>query len=208
MSDKLNWKEKRSLIVQTGLQLIPNVGGALSTAYYGTKQEKRFKRIESFYQELSEEIDRIQLQLPSIDIHSQDSIIALIEELNEKIEREHTEQKRNYFKKYLLSTLSSPTNDNFDERRFFLDALGNMTLLECETLLLLYRNNEIRFQIGNIIIPGVQQFAIVGAINRLKTYGFIQSYTNGLYVGQGDSTLQEYVIPSDFGMNFIQYCLM
>ncbi|MGE6593488.1 hypothetical protein ACQKFU_28920 [Bacillus mycoides] len=208
MNDKLNWKEKRSLIVQSGLQLIPNVGGALSTAYYGTKQEKRFKRIESFYQELSEEVGKIQLQLPSIDIHNQDSLIALIEELNEKIEREHTEQKRDYFKRYLLSTLSSPTNDNFDERRFFLDALGNMTLLECEILLLLYRNNEIRFQIRTIGIPGVKQFAIVGAINRLKTYGFIQSYTDGIYFGREDNTMQEYVIPSDFGINFIQYCLM
>jgi len=153
LEDILNWKEKLDLTIQSGLQLIPYIGGSLSTAYYGAKQEKRFKRIESFYQEFSEEINRIQLQLPPINSHNQESLIALIEELNEKIEREHTEQKRAHFKKYLYSTLSSPTKKNFDERKFFLEILANMTILECNILISLYRHSH-PVQVRNINKPG------------------------------------------------------
>ena len=56
--DDLKGAEKRDLAIQTGLQLIPYVGGSLCTLYFGTKQEKRFKRIESFYRELAEELSQ------------------------------------------------------------------------------------------------------------------------------------------------------
>lgn len=206
MNDKLTWREKLDLTVQSGLQLIPYIGGPLSTAYFGAKQEKRFKRIESFYQEFSEELNRVQLQLPSIDMHNQENLIALIEELNEKIEREHTEQKRAYFKHYLLNTLSSPTKDNFDERRFFLEILANMTLLECEMLTFLYQQSH-PIQVGNISKPATDQYAIVGAIGRLKTYGLLRSFTESFTIGGSDNALAEHVTPSDFGLKFIKYCL-
>ncbi|MEC5307375.1 hypothetical protein [Bacillus thuringiensis] len=206
MEDTLNWKEKLDLTIQSGLQLIPYIGGSLSTAYYGAKQEKRFKRIESFYQEFSEEINRIQLQLPPINSHNQESLIALIEELNEKIEREHTEQKRAHFKKYLYSTLSSPTKKNFDERKFFLEILANMTILECDILISLYQHSH-PIQVRNINKPGTDQYAIVGAIGRLKTYGLLRSGTDSFSIGGSDNALAEKVTPSGFGLKFIKYCL-
>lgn len=206
LEDTLNWKEKLDLTIQSGLQLIPYIGGPLSTAYYGAKQEKRFKRIESFYQEFSEELNRIQLKLPPIDSHNQENLISLIEELNEKIEREHTEQKRAHFKKYLFSTLSSPTKNNFDERRFFLEVLANMTLLECDILILLYKHPH-PIQVGTISKPGTDQYAIVGAIGRLKTYGLLRSGTDSFSFGGSDNALEEKVAPSGFGIKFIKYCL-
>lgn len=207
MDDKLNWKEKLDLTIQTGIQLIPYVGGPLASIYYGTKQEKRFKRIESFYEEFAEKTSQLPIPLPPIDIHDSDKLIALIEELNDKIEREHIEQKRDYFKNYLLSTLLSPTNTNFDERRFFLDVLGNITLLECEILLFLYQYIGTPIRIGTINKPNVSPYAIVGAIGRLKTYGFVKSSIDGIHFGGSDNTLNEFVTPSNFGVDFIHYCL-
>lgn len=206
MNDKLNWKEKLDLTVQSGLQLIPYVGGSLSTAYYGTKQEKRFKRIESFYQEFSEDIERIKMQLPPVELHNQDNLISLIEELNDKIEREQTEQKRAHFKKYLFSTLSSPTDNNFDERRFFLETLANMTLLECDMLSFLYQQGQ-PVQVGRISKPETDQYAIVGAIGRLKMHGLLTASTNTINLGGRDNALEENVSPSSFGLRFIRYCL-
>ncbi|MED4697067.1 hypothetical protein [Peribacillus frigoritolerans] len=206
MDDKLNGKDKLNLIVETGLQLVPYVGGALATAYFGTKQEKRFKRIESFYQEFSDQVEQLQLQLPSVDFHDQDKLISLIEELNEKVERESTEQKRTYFKKYLYSTLSSPTNDNFDERRFFLEALATMTLLECEVLLYIKeQNNPVR--VGSLSKPEIDLYAIVGSVGRLRMNGFIRLQNDNIIINGGDDSLNDSFVVSDFGNRFIQYCI-
>ncbi|PEE79386.1 hypothetical protein CN543_28915 [Bacillus toyonensis] len=206
MDDKLTWKDKLNITVEAGLQLVPYVGGALATAYYGTKQEKRFKRIESLYREFSEEIEQLKLQLPPVDIHDQDKLISLIEEFNEKVERESTDQKREYFKKYLYSTLSSPTNENFDERRFFLDTLSSMTLLECELLLYIKHQNK-PVVVGHIDKIGVDQYAIVGSIGRLRMYGFLKYKSDNFMFNGTDSALLDSFIISDFGTNFIDYCL-
>lgn len=205
--NKLSGKEKTELVIQTGLQLIPYVGGPLSTAYFSTKQEKRFKRIESFYQELSEQIEQLQIQLPNLDIHDQDKLIALIEELNEKVERETIEQKRLFLKNYFLSTLSTPTRENFDERRFFLDILANMTLLECELLILLEHLGR-PVQVGDINSPDTDQYAIVGAIGRLKINGLLRAETRSFTIGEADNSLKEVVSVSNFGLRFINYCMV
>jgi hypothetical protein len=206
LDDKLNLKDKLNITIETSLQLVPYIGGALATAYFGTKQEKRFKRIESFYQEFSAQIEQLRLQLPPIDIHDQDNLIALIEELNEKVERESTDQKRAYFKKYLYSALSSSTNENFDERRFFLNTLSSMTLLECE-LLLFINQQHIPVIVGNISKTGVDQYAIVGSIGRLRMYGFLGVESNNIVIGGGDNSLHDSFIVSNFGSKFIDFCL-
>lgn len=43
--DKLD----KDIVIEAIIQTIPYVGGALSTLYFGHKQEKRFKRLETFY---------------------------------------------------------------------------------------------------------------------------------------------------------------
>jgi hypothetical protein len=206
MDDKLNWKDKLNSTVEIGLQLVPYVGSALATAYFGIKQEKRFKRLESFYQEFSEQIEQLQLQLPPLDNHDQGKLIHLIEELNENVERESTEQKRTYFKKYLCSTLSSPTNDNFDERRFFLETLSKMTILECNVLSFIKQQNK-PVLVGSLSEPGIDQYAIVGSVGRLRMYGFIRLQNDNIIINGGDDSLNDSFVVSDFGIRFIQYCL-
>ncbi|KMP28123.1 hypothetical protein SAMN04487767_1015 [Bacillus wiedmannii] len=206
MTEKLNFKEKAEIAIQTGLQLVPYVGPSLSAAYFGTKQEKRFKRIESFYQEFSSLVEELKLQIPSIEQHDEEELITLIEELNEKVEREHTTEKKEFFKRYLLNTLMTPTDQNFDEKRFFLDILSNMTLLECELLTLLHHQDNYT-TVRDIVKFGVDQYAIVGAIGRLKLYGLLSTTLGNFAVGGGDNSLNELVKPSTFGEKFINYCL-
>lgn len=206
--DKLTIKEKMEITIQTGLQLIPTIGSALSTAYFGTKQEKRFKRIESFYQELSEEIKNTIQSLPPINIHNQDDIIKLIEELNDKVEREHSEIKRSYFKKYFFHTLSNQVTDNFDEKLFFLHTLSGMTLLECDILILLHQNKK-AILVKEINGQNLDIYAIVGAVGRLKTFGFlITKNTSFINNGTRDLTLDESIELSNFGVKFVNYCLL
>ena len=201
-------KEKIEITIQSGLELIPYVGGALSSVYFATKQEKRFKRLESFYQQFAVQVEQSQHKLLPIEVHDPEALTALLEELNEEVECEHTAQKRAYFRKYLLSTLISPTDDkNFDERRFFLDALSKMTLLECGLLIYLHQKKN-PVKTGNINIPNVSQYAIIGALGRLKMYGLIRATVAAFSIGDGsDNALDELVSLSDFGIRFIHYSL-
>ncbi|MFP3607590.1 hypothetical protein, partial [Paraburkholderia sp. SIMBA_053] len=58
MKDRDNGVSK-DLIIEAGLQLIPNVGGALATVIFGRKQEKRYSRLEGFYNQLASEVEGI-----------------------------------------------------------------------------------------------------------------------------------------------------
>lgn len=208
MNDKLDTKEKAEIVIQSSLQLIPYIGGAIASAYYGTKHEKRFKRIESFYQELAVTIQNLELKFAPFSSHDEEKLIALIEELNERIEREHSQKKRNYFKRFFISTLSTPTNDNFDERRYFLDTLFNMTLAECIVLTVGYESHSINVMAIKDDKDGpIDPYVLVGAINRLKNYGFLKTKYQTIHFDGSDNSFDQIVAITDFGRKFVEYCL-
>ena len=204
--DDLKGAEKRDLAIQAGLQLIPYVGGALCTLYFGTKQEKRFKRLESFYAELAEELKQVKGAIPPVEKQDAPALEAIMESLHDKVEAEPTAEKRQFFKNYLRHTLLHPVAGNVDERKYFLTALDEMSLLECE--LLAFINGSAQVQVGTLNKPGTEQYAIVGAIGRLKARGFLIAYQGSFAVGGGaDNSLQEIVQVSPFGKRFHNFCL-
>jgi hypothetical protein len=210
MSDdvKLTPGEKMDIFIQSALQAIPYIGSPLATLYYGTKNEKRFKRLESFYEEFSHQVKEKGIQFNSIDVHDEDALIAVIEKLNEKIEQEVLNEKREYFKKFLTSTLTEPTKKhNFDERRYFLDTLASMTLLEIQLIIELSKVKS-PVLVSSIAEPGLAQSKIVGSVGRLKNYGFIDAYTQSISIGANvNNALNEAIMPNEFGLRFFSFCL-
>ncbi len=205
--EHLSTPEKRDLVIQAGIQAIPYVGSTLATLYFGRKQELRFKRLETFYKEFTEEVSDLKERIASPEAHDREALAAIIEELNEKIEREPVQEKLEFLKAYLKNTLIHPVKCNYDERRFFLDTLASMSLLECELLCLLYKKAEMT-RVKEIQKPGVDQYAIIGAISRLKTYGFLVSGQSSINIGGGqDNILLEIVKVSDYGRHFCEFCL-
>ena len=79
---KLTNSDKRDLVIQAGMQLVPYVGGSLSSLYFGAKQEKRFKRLESFYQEIAYEIEKMKDSILSVDKQDPIALEAIIESLH------------------------------------------------------------------------------------------------------------------------------
>jgi len=206
--EKRTGTEKRELVLQSLIQLIPHVGSSLSTLYFGAKQERRFKRLESFYSELVSEVSTISDQIASIEEQDADALRAILENLHEKVEAEHSQGKRQFLKNYFKNTLRHPVTTNFDERKYFLDTIAEMTLLECEMLSLLYA------QSGPILVEAIQrpntdQYGIVGTINRLKSYGFVMAFQGSFALGgDRDNVLQEKVQVSPFGKEFRDFCLV
>lgn len=196
---------KRDLIIQAGIEAIPYVGGSLSTLYFGAKQEKRFERLETFYAEIKEEIEKIQDSTISIDRQNAEDLGNLIEDLNEKVEQESKEQKITYLKNVLINTLKNTLTDDFDQRKHYLDTLSSMSLLECEILSFLV-NQQQPVQIKKINKPGVSQYAIYGAISKIRSYGYLESRRGSFQMnGQQDECLDDLVFVSDFGKQFCQY---
>jgi len=154
MSDKLTNSEKRDLVLQAGMQLVPYVGGSMASLYFGTKQEKRFKRLESFYQELAQEIESMRASVKSMGEQDPIALEAIMESLHEKVEAEPTYEKRQFFKNYFKNTLKDPVTNNYDERKYFLDSLSDMSLLECEILAFIKTQSQ-QTQVGSINKPSV-----------------------------------------------------
>jgi len=203
-NDDLNIAEKRDLVIQAGIQIIPYVGGSLCTLYFGTKQEKRFKRLESFYAELAEDLKLIKGAIPPIEEHDAPLLEAIMESLHDKVESEPTLEKRRLFKNYLINTLQYPESANFDERKYFLDTLDDMTVLECEVLMLV--STSAPLEIREIRVHQTEQYAIIGSIGRLKSRGFVFSIQNNFEIGI-DNSLHETAHISSFGQRFHSFCL-
>ncbi len=198
--------EKKEIVLQSLIQAIPYVGGSLSTLYFGSKQEKRFKRIEQFYNEIKDEINNIKGSIKSIDNHNQEELSAILEELHEKIESEHLEIKKKYYKQYFKSTLINPVNGNFDERKFFLDILSNLTPLQLKLLIFIYQQQN-PIPSNGISIHGVDSSLITGSINQLKTFGLVKMKLDSIAFTNMGGAMNEKVSMSQFGKKFHEFCL-
>lgn len=224
-NDKLNFKDKVDIVeevaidtgldcaIESGLQLIPLVGGALSTAYFSTKQAKQFKRIERFYQQLSNKLIEVEDKIISMEEQYEDGIISLIEQINEKVENEHQETKTKSYLNYMKNLLTNKvTLDNYDNNKIFLDILDKMTILEIDLLVFLYENNYLKNNskfviVGKISRDNLDQFAIVGAVSRLKSYGVITAIQHSMTIGGEDNSLKQGISITDYGLKFIEFII-
>ncbi|PHD50379.1 hypothetical protein COF67_10140 [Bacillus toyonensis] len=204
---KLNTREKVHLGIEACLQLIPTIGGAISTSFYGYQKEKQLKRLESFYNELLVEISALKVTMQnSSATPDMDELLSIIEDLNEKVEREHIEEKRNYFKTYFINNILHPKRVDYDNKKFFLDTLAKMTLIECNSMLHLY-NEFGRVTIDFVMSGATSKFQKLGAMHRLQSYGFIEMEERFKPGFNGDMTHDTYISITDYGIKFVQFCL-
>ena len=209
--EQLSNKERNENAIEVGLQLIPGVGGALATLYFGRKQEIRFKRLENFYSQLSDELRQVQDKFSSVETHHEESLLSILEKLNEKIEMEGIQYKINCLKKFFRKNLVSPvTEDNFDRRSVFLNIISDLTVFECKVLLKINSLNENEsisaFDISKA--TDEDKYYAGSAIHRLRNFGLIGKDSKGIiYRGNLDSALLDRFKVSDFGKDFIRFCM-
>jgi hypothetical protein len=209
-NSKISTRTKLEIAVESGLQLIPFVGGSIASAYFGTKQAREFQRIEQFYTELANEILEIKENIASLDAQDEEGLVSLIEQVNDKIEHEHQTAKIIAYKNYMKNILLNPVNNtNYDKRKVFLDILKDMSLLECEIIIVLYKNSAIWAKVKDIRKPNVNQYAIVGAISKLKSYGFLRTSQGNFSIGgNDDNLLEENVLINEYGKEFTEFVLV
>jgi len=159
-----------------------------------------------FYAELAAELKQVKDATPPVEKQDAPALEAIMESLHDKVEAEPTAEKRQFFKNYLKHTLLQPVAGNFDERKYFLTALDEMSLLECELLALIDGSDQ--GQVGSMQKTGIEQYAMVGAVGRLKARGFLIASQGSFTIGGGaDNSLREIVQVSPFGRRFQNFCV-
>lgn len=209
--EQLSNKERDKNAIEAGLQLIPVVGGAFATLYFGRKQEIRIKRLEQFYSQVSDELRKIQDKFPPIEMYDEESLLSILERLNDRIEKESINEKISYLKAYLRNTLLQPvTKENFDRRITFLNIISELTVLECSILLKMnFLKADEAISAFDISKENKENAYYIGsAIHRLRNFGFIRKDNTGfINRDKMDSALLDRFKISDFGEDFIQFCM-
>ncbi|MBL4862773.1 MAG: hypothetical protein JKY09_07140 [Crocinitomicaceae bacterium] len=197
---------EKDTIIEAGLNAIPYVGGSLATLYYGSKNEKRFERLEKFYSDLKEEFEKRPNNTSNLLEHNPEDLENIISDLHDKVEKETSEEKMKYLRNFFISTIETPIRNDFDERKTFLDILNGMSVLECQLLNFLSKQKD-RIQIKNL--TGANIYTLYGAVNKLISYGFLETRRGSFTMnGTQDENLDDLVFTSDYGNRFIDYIKM
>lgn len=211
MSDKdnkLTRKDMVDLAIEAGIGAIPVVGGPLQTLYFGAQNEKRFKRIEKFYNELNDELENMKHQIPPIDtIPNKDEFLGILEDLNSEVEKAKTQSKIKYFKSFYKNTLLTSNTPNFNTHNFFLEALVNLTNLELEILFYLFTKAQQRY-ISDIRVNGVSNDLVIGSLNRLADYGLVSTNLLEISLGGPSSGASNAYKITDLGTQFSSFVLI
>lgn len=205
MKEKLSFSERRDIALNAGISAIPYLGGALSALYFGAKQERRFKRIETFYTNLGDSVKDLKESLVDLDKLDKVKLAVIIEEINESIEMDFAEERLKYFQNCFINTITS-SNQNYEKQRFFISVLSKLTDLDIDILQTLYNAPKDH---GLSYIDDTEEDAIEynASLERLKSYGLLNSRLNGKLeanISWGKITL--YTL-SQFGKDFVNYCL-
>lgn len=205
--EKLSWKERKDIAIEAGIASIPTVGGALQTLYYGSKSEKRFKRIEKFYEELSFELESIKNQLPtSISTDKKEEFLGLLESVNDEVETSRGQSKIEYYKNAYKNLLINSNKNSYDNESFFIQILPNLTEVEVKLLYSIYQNKN---NIGNPH-ETMKDFVldadlVQGSLNRLNNYGLVSKQLQGLSIGGNNSGESSIFQINGLGSEFISF---
>jgi hypothetical protein len=209
MSEENNSSEKkldRDTIINAAIQAVPYVGASIATLYFGHKQGRRFKRLETFYEELKSELNGVQGRLADIKDQNPEEFRAILEELHEQVESEQISSKKKYYKTYFKSTLVEPVNGNYDERKLFLNILKSLSTLQIDILTFLVQHGKPVIS-NQIQKPGVDQALIKGAVGQLVNHGLLNSQLNSIAFGSGGGQMDESISVSKFGSRFHDFCI-
>lgn len=177
----LTKKDFAALAVEGGIASIPYIGGLVQTMYYGSKSEKRFKRIEEFYEDLNKTMKELKEKIPDQipDVNSKDQLIGIFESINDEIEKARAQRKINLYKNLYKNCLLKINETSWDNEEYYLQILNQMTEIEIELLCQLMKNNNGKF-FDNISCHSVPQELVAGSLNRLSDFGLLQKSILGI----------------------------
>lgn len=206
-NEKLSKKDYFDLIVEGGIGAIPYIGGVVQSLYFGTKNEKRFRRVEKFYENLNEDLKCIRNQIPEdvFNLENKDQLIGIFEGINDEIEKSKAQNKIDMYKNLYKNCLLRINNASWDSEEYFLLVLNQLTSIEIQLLAYLMNRGNESF-LGNISMVGYSQELIDGSLNRLADFGLLEKTIGSIVLGDIGRQNMGYKI-SNLGIQFISSTL-
>lgn len=200
-NDNLTPRDYLNLVVEAGIGAVPYVGGPLQALYFGAQNEKRFKRVENFYKELSKKVSELDNLV--LGERNNDQLIGIIETIHDEIEKSKSADKIVYFVNSYKNLLLNSTKPSINMDELFVNILAELTMLEISILVLLFHNKD---TVGVPVMEGVDQILVTGSLSRLSDLGLVNKHLQSIMIGGGGSQNYKYSI-SEIGINFCYYIL-
>ncbi|MDG2976879.1 MULTISPECIES: hypothetical protein [Latilactobacillus] len=211
--NKLHGKDYAWLAIEAGIASIPTVGSALQTAYFGAKNEKRFKRIENFYKELSEDVEKLKNQLTNPDEISQysDEISQYMEKMNEIIESNTTLAKRSMLHNGFLNILKSPSKINWDQEQYFTSIIPQIDLTDLQLLLATRKLERDKWAMISDVVNAFEgkldKFYLIGLCERLTNLGLFEKRYGDINMGSDGTIIETYYRITNLGKDFLSFTM-
>ena len=181
---------KKDTIIKAGINAIPYVGGAVAELYFGNKNEKRFQRLEEFYEKLREE-----LRSGTYDEFN-------FNETNAEQLKESRETKKKLLRNFFTTTIQKPLEGDFDLRLIFLDSLDSLSEFDCNILAFLKTKEQVQIK----VISRADPYLIYSSVNKLTSLGFLETRRGSFTMnGMQDENLDNIVFLSGLGKQFNEY---
>lgn len=204
-------KEKFETAIFAGISSLPYIGGGFSSIYSSIKAEKETQRIDKFFEVIGIELERLDAELTKAlqsAAHDDEYLTMLIEKICRKVEREAREIKRQKFKTLFINSLINGVDSlSYDFLDFFTESLDALNEIDIEILILLFNQDNL-VPVSTINHKQFNDpYFILASINKLRNFGFIESFTGEFHVGARDNSLHENVRISRLGKEFSRFCL-
>lgn len=210
----MNKNEKIETAILAGISSLPYIGGGISSIYSSIKNHKESQRIDKFFEVISDELERLDEELKVVlktTQHDDEYLTMLIENICRKVEKEASQNKQEVFRIFFINSLLNGINaKTFDHFNFFLNALDSLSDLDMQLLILIHKENRL-IPLNDIIYEvdgkALDPYYILGSLNHLKSYGFVESFSGDVHLGARDNDLTQRVKISNPGKDFVDFCL-
>lgn len=197
-----NNREALESVVKPIVAAIPVIGSVLCSIYSDIQQEKRFHRVETLYEYINEDIDSINTMIIDLEQRTDKaSLKALHEEINANAERDVLIDKLQYFKNCFFNTLTSNNEETFYDRKYFINTLNQLTAVEIEVLINLYKADR------NSGYRGVECKQNIHNFKKLESLGFMDSRISGTLNSKVTWAEISLFSITEYGVSFVEFCL-
>ena len=202
--DGLTPRDYVDLALEAGIGSIPAIGGPLATMYFGSKNEKRLKRIERFYQELNQKVDKLKEKIPEPQAGiNRDQLMGVLESINDEMETARVQAKRDLFQHLYVNCLKGINQTTWDQEEFFETALSELNTNEIRILLFLHQK-PINSSTGNIKAEGIAQELTDGYLFHLVNLGLVRRFLQGITIGNQSSGSEYRYQVTQLGRDFVK----
>lgn len=207
-------KGKFEAAILAGVSSLPYVGGGISSLYSSIKADKETQRVDKFFEVISVELERLDAELietiKSVT-HDEEYLTMLIENVCRKVEKEARNNKQDTFECFFInSLLNGVTSTTYDLFDFFLNALDSLLEIDIQVIVLLHKEDKL-IPISKINSGEAEKahdpYYILASVNKLRSFGFVESYTGDFHVGAKDNDLNQEIKISHLGKDFTDFCL-